>query len=334
MKTLKRNPEKFETLELFSQLSPKYKFDLRDQKSINEFSIKIKKSIEDSKNNKNIIFGKRTESMFEFVIRTLGKATFLKQEDSGAVYYTGEDIALPDYRIIVENKTFFIEVKNCNKDHFRLKKEYIEKLSRYAKMFNMELKFAIYFSHKKIWILLSISSFCDDDIYLSINYMQAIKLSEMSILGDFHVVCVSKKIDVTLPIEEHEYNEKNEFLLNVNRIKIQCNETEVTDNKLKEIILYLLLYGVTLQPQITEYIDKDSKLFRITYPSEGNIGEVHNYGNLSFISSKVFHQATSDLLGNITSLNLQMEPIQFTESIINYEPNELFRIVRMHYHLG
>lgn len=329
MKKSIRNPEKFETLELFSQLSQKYEYNLTDPNSTNEFSIKIKDSLEKSKTDKTLIYGKRIESMFAFVARTLGKAKLIKQEDAGNYYYSGEEITIPDYRIVLDNKTLLVEVKNCNYDNFKLKKEYYQKLKRYADSCKHELKFAIYFSKYNVWSLLSIESFIENKRNFEIDFENAKRKSEMSTIGDCFIVTNKPNIELILPTNKHA--EKNEIELSIDEVKISCDNNEIKEENIKKVILYLLLYGATIRPTINESLDKNLiKFIKLTYPQQGNIGQVHNYGNLSFISSNVFRQATTDIYGNVTSIDLLMEPIHFTEALAKYTTNDDFPITRLH----
>ncbi len=115
MKKLIRNPEKFDVLELFASMAAEQGYDLRDPVTQDDFVERVRISIEKSKNSNIAVFGKRVESLFAYVAGALGKVKLLKQEDSGDLYFVGDEVLAPDYRLtMLDGSQFLVEVKNCN----------------------------------------------------------------------------------------------------------------------------------------------------------------------------------------------------------------------------
>lgn len=157
MKKLIRNPEKFDVLELFASMAAEQGYDLRDPVAQDDFVARVRISIEKSKNNNIAVFGKRVESLFAYVAGALGKVKLLKQEDSGDLYFVGDEVLAPDYRLtMLDGSQFLVEVKNCHlkqpEKKFSIKKEYYEKLKAYSDINGLDLKFAVYFSVWNMWV--------------------------------------------------------------------------------------------------------------------------------------------------------------------------------------
>ncbi|MBU2298015.1 MAG: hypothetical protein KKG39_06835, partial [Gammaproteobacteria bacterium] len=115
MKKLKRDAEKFDVLELFADMATEHGYDLYDPLALEDFVSRVRASIEESKKSNIAIFGKRIESLFAYVAGALGKVVLLKQEDSGDIYFSGEDLIAPDYRLTFhDNEQLLVEVKNCH----------------------------------------------------------------------------------------------------------------------------------------------------------------------------------------------------------------------------
>src|SRR5688572_22624922 len=104
MKKLKRAAEKFGTLELFADMAAEHGYDLNDPMAQDDFISRVRSSIESGKKSNTTIFGKRIESLFAYVAGALGKVTLLKQEDSGDLFFAGEEVLAPDYRLTFDDR--------------------------------------------------------------------------------------------------------------------------------------------------------------------------------------------------------------------------------------
>lgn len=102
-----RNPEKFDSFELYTKLCARNAFDINDSSSIDKVIDTLKKALKENHKNLNLVFGKRVESMFGIVAASLGKCSLIKQEDGGEAY-CNDDISIPDYRVVLkeDNSSF------------------------------------------------------------------------------------------------------------------------------------------------------------------------------------------------------------------------------------
>ncbi len=333
MKKLKRNPEKFEVFDLFSAIAVKHGYILDDPIAQNDFIEKVRRSLESSKNNNTTIHGKRIESMFAYVVGALGKVALLKQEDAGNIYYLEDDvIALPDYRITLKGGSqLLVEVKNYHpknpSEQFSIKKDYYNKLARYAKLNNVELKFAIYFSLWNSWIMVSIDAFEESVDSFTIDFPTALAMSEMSIIGD---CWIGTKPDLEMHFltneEDADEIDHNGQALFISRdIKFYCAGNEILTESEKELAFYLIRFGKWVEKGC-EGIFKENKLMGMKFiysPDEQPEQNFSIIGTLSSMISKMYGEYTvSD--GKVIAVDIDLHPQVFKIFIPeNYEGQHL-----------
>src|SRR5690606_33047217 len=101
---------------------------------------KVRASLETALASPTLLHGRRTEAMFATIVSNLASVQLLKHEDSGDVYYAGdEQVQVPDYRAVLsDGSQILIEVKNFHEGDFnkpfRMNPTYVESLRRYAKL--------------------------------------------------------------------------------------------------------------------------------------------------------------------------------------------------------
>lgn len=301
MKKQKRNPEKFEAFDLFSAMSAKHGYKLNDPIAQNDFIEKIRQSLESSKSNNIVIHGKRTELLFAYIVRALGHVALLKQEDSGDIYYIDNEIIAPDYRLIFKDGSqLMVEVKNfrqkAHSEEFSIKKDYYNKLARYAKLNNVDLKFAIYFSKWNQWVLVSIDAFEEDDNRLTIDLPRALMMSEMSMIGDM-MIGTSPDLEIHFLADELDANEiapDGQAFFTIRDIKLYCAGNEIMDTSEKGMAFHLIQFGNWVEKE-SEPIVKENKLMgvKLIFTPEDHTAENFSIiGSLSSIISKMNREYT------------------------------------------
>lgn len=196
MKRITRNHEQFDVLDLFNSIGrvQGYSFDLESSK--NDFIARVENAFNTTKENPITIYGRRVESMFGYIIASLGQCKLVKQEDAGDTFYSEDnEVQPPDYRVVTrENEEFLVEVKNCNltdpAKELRFQKKYLDKLIAYSNLFDTKLKFAIYWNQYNSWTFIDLTSLIENDTYFSINFMRAMKTNEMCAFGDKQIATV------------------------------------------------------------------------------------------------------------------------------------------------
>jgi hypothetical protein len=323
MKKLIKNPEKFDVLELFASMAAEYGYDLRDPVAQDDFVERVKTSIEKSKSSGITVFGKRVESLFAYVAGSLGKVKLLKQEDSGDLYFAGDEVLAPDYRLTMyDGSQFFVEVKNSHiarpEKLFSIKKDYYKKLKTYSELNDLELKFAVYFSAWNLWSLLSINSFKEQENDYVIDFPSAIAKSEMSVLGD-RMVGTVPNLELYLladPDEASIIDDSGEALFVTRSVRIYCAGNEVIDEQEKRIAFYLMRFGDWKESE-TEAIILEKKLSGIKFVFAPEHQEEPNFaiiGCLSTMVSNGFRELTVKD-GEVIALTLGIDPAAFAAHI-------------------
>lgn len=319
MKKLKRAAEKFGTLELFADMAAEHGYDLNDPMAQDDFISRVRSSIESGKKSNTTIFGKRIESLFAYVAGALGKVTLLKQEDSGDLYFAGEEVLAPDYRLTFDDrKQILIEVKNCHltnpKRKFSIKKDYYDKLKLYSELNGMELRFAVFFSGWNLWTLLSIQSFEASEKSYSIDMVRALAHSEMERLGDC-MIGTTPDLQLHLlanPDEASSISSAGSTSFVTRDVKLFCAGNEIIDEEEKKIAFYLIQFGTWHEKEATPIIS-DEKLLGIKFVFSPESQEEPNFaiiGNLSTMITNGFTRQTVKN-GDVIALKLGVDPSSF-----------------------
>jgi hypothetical protein len=314
LKKQKRNPEKFE---FFNQFSAKHKLD--DPLALHDFLETIRRSLESTKNNDTLIYGKRTELLFAYIVRALGSVLLLKQEDTGDIYSVNEVIA-PDFRLILKDASqLLVEVKNFHQkksnEKFSIKKEYYNKLEKYAQLNNVGLKLAIYFSSWNQWVMLSIDAFEEQGDSFTIDLPTALIMSEMSIIGDM-MLGTTPDLEIHFLTNEEEANEidhdgQANFIFR--DLKIYCGGKEIVDECEKGMAFQLIQFGTWIEKESVPVL-KDKKLIaiKLTFSPEDHTAENFSIiGSLSSIISKMNREYTVKD-GKVTSVDIDIPSVIFT----------------------
>lgn len=176
-KKIKRNPEKFESINLFASMAQKNKYKIGDNESIENFTMRVGKSVKENLTD-IMVYGNVTESMFSYIVSSLGEILIIKKEDSGDAFVINENIKIPDYRIVTKNNyQFLVEVKSFNSPKFnsqyKVKKKYRDNLLVYGKIMGVDIKIAIYWTKFQTWTLVSFDDFIEENENVVISFLEA-----------------------------------------------------------------------------------------------------------------------------------------------------------------
>jgi hypothetical protein len=250
LKRISRKSEKFAIIDLIKSIGREQGFALGDVATEKHFTKRISELFNQEKSNPLTLHGCRIESMFGYVAGSLGKCILIKQEDAGEIYALHPDIKPPDYRLILENNAeFFVEVKNCHKrapsSCCSFKKSYIEELLKYVRLFNLDLKIAIYWSRWNIWTLVPVNKLPVRKEKYSINMLEAAKVNEMYILGDVMVGTIAPLTLKTFtdPKKPRSIDKTGMTKFTIGGVEIYCAEKLIKDKHEQKIAFYLMLFG-------------------------------------------------------------------------------------------
>lgn len=317
-----RDPIKFGAIEYFSNIARKTGYQLNNDGDIQKFSEQMLLSLRKSTKSMTMLYGKRTEAMFAYVAGGLGKCRMIKCEDSGDIFVAGLSVQAPDYRLILEDGTkILVEVKNFrskNMSPFLLASEYHEKLERYAKLNEIELKIAVYFSDFKKWCLLSTKSFKKVKKGMEISIAAAFAKNEMSILGDVYVSTLpSLRLEMmTSPEEANMLNDDGQAAITFRSSKIFCANVELHSDIDQRIAFYFMRFGNW--PQRAEAVVIGGRLHGVIFTcSTDETFEDQPFsaiGDLSSMISWAFAEHTIQD-GQVTALDVIYDPDAFSPKI-------------------
>jgi len=302
MERLKRNPEKFEVIDLFTAMGREHGYKLHVEEDAQDFIKRVGDSLKESKNNDSLVHGKRVESLFGYVAAALGACKLIKQEDSGEAFLDDKDMIPPDYKVILESgEQLFIEVKNCHfpniNSFYPINKSYMEKVSKYADLHDIPLLFAVYFSRFNKWFLLSKEGLIEQKKRYAVNFLHAMTQNQMSLIGD-RMIGTLPKLSFELladPEQESTIDEHGQAKFVIGNIKLFCNDDEITDDIERNIAFYLMCYG-TWPEQEEEGIFDGGDFLGVRYTlipeslPEGQ--EFATIGDLSSMISAAYAQKT------------------------------------------
>lgn len=294
MKRIRRDPGKFEVLNLFASLGRREGLILGDKESEARFLERISASLLHNKDNPALLHGLRTQDLFQYVAASLGKCLLIKQEDTGELLVSSEDLQPPDYLMVLHDKTrLFVEVKNCHKKYppckFTFTEKYMLKLMRYANLQNTDLKIAVYWSAWNLWTLLSAYQLEQKNGKYSITMTYALQINQMITLGDFSVGTIPPLV-LRIVADKNKPRSigKDGFgKFTIGGIEFLCCGKKITDKRDQRYAFYFMLYGNWQSAEPVANIE-DNKLVSIDYvvqPEERNHRQ--KFELLGFISSMI-----------------------------------------------
>jgi len=248
-KRIARNPERFETMDLYQAFVNRQALKFSDQAAEQGFIRTLSNEINRSKADPIVIHGRRIESMFGYVAASLGKCLAIKKEDAGDIYAVDTGMKPPDYRIVLDSGyECLVEVKNHRPGDptapYRFRKSDLEDLLEYAKVFNKDLKIAVYWSRWNIWTLIAGEEIDANNEKPSIGLPLAAKLNEMSLLGDQSIATVSPLVLRLKPDSQKPVAVDDTHLaFNIGAVELYCGGTLVEEASEKNLALYLMLFG-------------------------------------------------------------------------------------------
>lgn len=157
-----------------------------------QFAADIAPRLRAAVQDRNLVYGMRTERLFEAMVISLGKFRLFKREDNGAVH-GAEGFRAPDFRVVMENgKQWLIEVKNVHRDNpfdqvHEMEPDYFASLRRYCDAVGVPLLVAHFWSRWGMWTLVEAERFVTGSGGLKIEMAPAFPYSRLGDLGDVSI---------------------------------------------------------------------------------------------------------------------------------------------------
>lgn len=247
------------------------------------------------------VFGQRTHAMFRYVAASLGECQIVKEEDAGFFYSASAELALPDYRLVLtDGQQLLVEVKNCHQPLpgcFEITQDYADRLSRYCDLVEGAFRFAIYWSQLGVWTLNPLGSFAAEESRLRLELEDAMKTSDMSILGDrmigvFPSIAIRCYSDPSRPRGEVD---SGSFEATIGRVAIMLGEEEVTDELEKRLAVMFAMYGTWHGVDETQNVEDGQLIWwesRVSSPMTHGDGPFEFIGYLSQMVAQKYNSLT------------------------------------------
>jgi hypothetical protein len=251
MKRVGREPQKLETLNLFSLLQSGDGRTIYNPENKESFLSQVDAGLTRALDSEATLHGIRVQSMFRGMVANLESVRLLKEEDAGECYYQSDDeILVPDFRVVTDKgEALLIETKNhFSKDPlrlYRIRNTDVEALGRYADLVGIPLRFAIYWASWNQWTLNDPKRFSRDGNYAEIDFIQAMRESEMANLGDYSI---GTKYPLTLKLnaamdKPREILPDGQVSMSIAGWEIWVGDVLLEDKAEQNIAFYLMMYG-------------------------------------------------------------------------------------------
>lgn len=334
MKKLKRNPAKFEVLDLYNAVASQEGYSLKDPDSANLFIKKIEQELSNARSTPIVLYGLQAQSMFSYVAACLENCALIKTEDSGEIYAQDDNLTVPDFRIVlVDGTELLVEVKNYSQtlkkamESYKIKKKYLEGLKIYASLFKKELKIAIYWSSWNVWTLVSHDKFQPKKNDYVLALTDALVYDEMMLLGD-HRLATTPPIEMRLvadPSKMRTVNPDGPSFFRVGDVEMMCAGKTIVDEQERAIAFRLMMYSKWDVKELVETTDDqlDAMVFSANPLEPVENQEFQFLGSMSEILSREYLALTSPE-GTIERISPKMQGLKFDMRIpLNYQGKSL-----------
>ncbi|HKY34512.1 MAG TPA: hypothetical protein VJN18_01120 [Polyangiaceae bacterium] len=337
LRKVQRSPEKFDALNVFATWAQRHAIAITQDDAVPRFAEFLQASLQESLNSDTMLFGGRTQAMFEAIVANLGAVKLVKTEDNGDVYTATSHIRVPDTRIVLaEGHNVLVEVKNNHGDPrkpFRVKAAYVDSLLNYAELTRTDLRFAIYWSQMATWTLVAPDALKREGKWLSLDIGTAYMRNDMGALGDTLIGC-------PVPIVAQMFVQKQgkgKIRFDHSRSRIFVAEREVVGDAQRLLLRFLIFWGgwPMSEPKIIDETTDHRVVELRSMPSEEELEDespgqgCRMNGFVSTILSRYWLQMTSTLDGDFATL--LPSPKSWSDQLLNVtnEGDEVFAIARI-----
>lgn len=227
---------------------------------------------EAAQQNQRLMYGRRTENMFEYVVASLGKAALITREDSGDVT-SAEEVQAPDYFVTLKDGSrYLIEVKNRRLKDFQtpviLNRAYLGRLNRYASLKGYPLMIAVYWSNLRQWTINKASEITGPNGSISLSFVEAMRLNHAAAFGDRLIMAIPPLrcrfwADPRKPRTVAEGGLVN---LTIGNVTFHTSDAEIVDANERELALYFMFHSSWAERACTASM-KDGALEYIEFES-------------------------------------------------------------------
>lgn len=264
------------------------------------------------------VHGWHAQLMFAEVVRGLGRAILLTEEDQGATWAKPSDNLRPgDYRVVLpDERNLSIEVKNHTRmtAPFRMRSADLEGFMRHAKLIGSEPLVAIYWTRPGLWLLVDPDHFTARGDKHEISMPTAMSESRMADLGDEMIGAVppfefSFEFEEVPPLTEFDADGKRKATAELKAITISAGGKPLRARVDQRLAFYLFWNGSWPETEHSDFEGGRLKRIRFRYepeewPREQGFAIV---GFRSALIARSFWLRTSQD-GEVTRLRAELDP--------------------------
>jgi hypothetical protein len=302
LRRIQRNPMLSDLLNIYSGVGRATKANIKDPATLDNFVADARDALQRSVGNDAMLYGHRTQAMFEAVAVSLGKIRLILLEDASDGWFSGDELKVPDFRIITtDNKQMLVEVKNNHgglMGELSFKTSYVAGLRGYGKLTRVPVKVAVFWSKIGLWTLNRLEDMQRDGERFVLTQKRAMFANEMSLLGDYMVGTRYPLLAEFIADEtkERSYNKETGLVgITIGSIRFSCASVEITDEREKSLAFMFMLYGGWNEDRRVDF-DENGQPKAILYdftPEEEDPGqEFAIIGSVAEMSSKMFRLQT------------------------------------------
>ena len=318
MKRISREHTKFDLMRLLDRYARSRDSAIHDEANQAAFLADLTRDFETNRSNEILIHGLRIQAMFAYVAAALGRCVVIKEEDAGEIYTSNSIMRAPDFRIVTtDGRELLVEVKSHRPSRptapYSLTCSYLDSLRAYAAAFSRDLYIAIYWSRFKTWSFVPADRFdVDRDRYL-LSIEEAMKRSEMAVLGDCTIGTIphlALKLYAD-PEKPNSIGPDGHAQFTIGRAELFCGDELIVNAKEREIAWFLMNYGNWPSDRTPPEV-LDGKVISVglqTSPTDrANLNQQFEIvGSLSQMISREYNEATAST-GRVDLLAPKRDP--------------------------
>jgi hypothetical protein len=300
MKRVPRQPSRFGAIDFADELGREFNLPLG---SLSE-RFSFEEATDVARRNTLLMYGRRVERMFEYVVASLGQADLITTEDSGSAAYAGVEVQAPDYFVSLKSGgRFLIEVKNAQLKNFETPVTfgfaYLSRLKNYAKRKGYPLLIAVYWNGLKRWTINRVEDFETKNGTINLRFAEAM---QRSIAGEFGDRTVAAVPPLTCriyadPDRPSSIQDGDQATFTISRLSFYSEGREIVSEQERQVAFYLMFHSDWQEQKPVANMDGDRIKYveiEATQENERQVGqEFEMLGTLAGMISSYYKWLTT-----------------------------------------
>jgi len=332
MKRVKRQPSRFGAVDLADELVREFNLPLDRLGEVFSFEDATK----EARKNPTLMYGRRVERMFEYVVASLDQADLITPEDSAAALYSGVEVQAPDYFVSLKSgEKYFVEVKNTQPKDFHTPvtfgAAYLSRLKNYAKLKGHPLLIAVYWNGLRHWTINRVEDFESPKGTINLRFVEALQKSISGDFGDRTVGAVPPlvcRIHAD-PNRPSVLREEKQADFTIGALSFFSEGKEILNEKERQIAFYFMFHSdwvekkpvATMSGERIEYVDIEFHQEGEKYPDQ----EFEMLGSLAGMVTNYYKWLTT-ANDEIVRLTPHLDPSDLAPALNDEYRGDVLRI--------